>query len=64
MAKAVEGNVLVDTSRLDPSTYNAINLCMVGHMVKDKSFLAHSAEYLNRLIANWNCQFLLCLLQV
>lgn len=64
MTRHVEGYVLVYPSRLDPSSNNAINFCMVGHVVKDKSFLAHSSEYLNCLIANWNGQFLLCLLQV
>ena len=64
MAKAVESNVLVDACRLDPFTDYSIDLWAFGHMIKDKTFLSDSAEYLHRLITNWNGEFLLGLLQV
>ena len=64
MAKAVESNVLVDACCLDPFTDYSIDFGAFGHMIKDKTFLSDSAEYLHRLITNWNGEFLLGLLQV
>ena len=53
MTPCVEGNVLVDACRLDPFSDNSIDLCVVGHMIEDKTFLSDSTEYLHRFITKY-----------
>ena len=53
MAKAMKGNMLVDACCLDPFSDDSIDLCVVSHMIEDKTFLSDSTEYLHRFITNY-----------